>query len=146
VCMPGTVRDVGACGMCGTSQETCGPTGEWGASVCVGESGVCIAGATQMSACGNCGTQTQTCQSDCTWGAFGACGNQGTCTPGTVTCDNFSGGGALVYTCSGAACGANAACSTCLGNGAYWDFYVCDTNCTLFNCTAAPECAAAICN
>jgi hypothetical protein len=146
-CEPGTVRDGGTCEMCGTLQQTCNPSGQWTDAVCQGQSGVCTPGAMQSTPCGNCGTASAMCQSDCTWGAMSACANEGVCAPGTVMCCNFVPPVPPDNCCVGAAaCGANASCPTCIANngGTFWDYYVCASDCTWFDCSAA-GCGVSMC-
>jgi len=72
-CNPGDTRNVGSCSKCGTKQETCDNTGNWGAAQCVGQ-GACTPGHTQNQSCDDCGdTQTRTCDNSCKWGAYSKC-------------------------------------------------------------------------
>jgi hypothetical protein len=141
-CIPGVQANFGSCGMCGTLQKTCTPADVWGDPECMNQ-GACAPTTTQTMPCGNCGQATQVCQDDCTWGPLGACNNQGVCTPGDIMCAHFSGGGALIFSCVGAAtCGATyAACGACLAEGAFWDWYPCDSTCQ-WNDSCNPSCTS----
>jgi hypothetical protein len=143
-CEAGTQESFGPCGNCGTEQMTCTPDHTWGDPECLGQ-GVCAPDASMTTACTMCGTITTPCTPGCTWGTPGACVGQGVCEPGDIMCDHFNGDGTLAFSCIGAtACGtAYSNCDTCLSNGAFWDWYYCDTTCAWNgSCNVDPQCSA----
>lgn len=116
-CMPGEVKVLGQCGLCGTLQNECDELGSWGPEVCADE-GVCQPDDQDSAACGNCGSKTRTCSTACQWGDYGNCNGEG-CAPGaTKEC----------------LCSTNAAgtISSCCGQ------QVCDNSCQWGTCGLKP--------
>lgn len=79
-----------SCGKCGKAEAICLDNGSGKLTVsdygqCLGETGVCVPGATETASCGNCGTLTKTCNQYCAW-TSSTCGGQPTnsCAPGTT--------------------------------------------------------------